>query len=210
MPVESPADRHGQWMPHLARMNKRHWTVGDTVDSGEQWGEALSRCRQWGIHEARSKNGGHRSKVASGVTLRHKRWVTGTWVVRRAHSGRQRRTQQAGMVSEATLRAVSGAMVRQADNRDHAGTGMLSSQWHSHQWVTGTGGSGEPRSGRAVTGATQGQTFRELTHSLAERSVRGTLGQAWSVGATQVVGSVESHAGCSAGGQRSQRPHLSQ
>lgn len=35
------------------------------------------------------------------------------------------------MVSEATLRAVSGAMVRQADNRDHAGTGMLSSQWHS-------------------------------------------------------------------------------
>lgn len=131
MPVESPADRHGQWMPHLARMNKRHWTVGDTVDSGEQWGEALSRCRQWGIHEARSKNGGHRSKVASGVTLRHKRWVTGTWVVRRAHSGRQRRTQQAGMVSEATLRAVSGAMVRQADNRDHAGTGMLSLQWHS-------------------------------------------------------------------------------
>lgn len=52
-------------------------------------------------------------------------------MVRRAHSGRQRRTQQAGTVSEATLRVVSGAMVRQADNRDHAGTGMLSSQWHS-------------------------------------------------------------------------------
>lgn len=29
------------------------------------------------------------------------------------------------MVSEATLRVVSGAMVRQADNGDHAGIGML-------------------------------------------------------------------------------------
>lgn len=111
---------------------------------------------------------------------------------------RHRRTQQAGMVSE--------AMVRQADNRDHTGIGVLTVAQSAvyRDW--------------RVRGATLRQgghwchtgTNIQRTHTLAERSVRGTLGQAWSVGATRVVGSVESHAGWSAGGQRAQRPHLSQ
>lgn len=127
-------------------------------------------------------------------------------MVGRAHSGRQRRTQQAGMVSEATLRVVSGAMVRQADNRDHAGIGMLTeaqSVVHRDWRVSGA---------TLRQGSHWGHTGPNIqgTHTLAERSVRGTLGQAWSVGATRVVGSVESHPGWSAGGQWSQRPHLSQ
>lgn len=41
----------------------------DTMGSEEQWEiGTLSRCGQWGIHWARSKNGGHRSRVAV-VTL---------------------------------------------------------------------------------------------------------------------------------------------
>lgn len=75
------------------------------------------------------------------------------------------------------------------------------SQWHS-QWVTGTVGSVEPRWIILVRGAPLSQAIHchhtrpkgQGNHSSRE-VVRGTLEQAWSVGATQVVGSVESHPG---------------
>ena len=98
--------------------------------------------------------------------------------------------QQAGVVSRVTLGAVSGAMVRQADKRAH-----VCSQWHS-QWFAGAGGSVQPRCIIPVRGATlrRGSHWGHLgpkgqgSHTQAERSLRGTLGQAWSVGATQGVG----------------------
>lgn len=74
--------------------------------------------------------------------------------------GRSEGPQQAGTVSGLTFRAVMGATVRQADNRDHTGMGI--SQWHS-QWSTGVGGSVESHLGRAVPGATHGQKARGVT-----------------------------------------------
>lgn len=79
-----------------------------------------------------------------------------------SHKGtlRQAEGAAAGMISELTFTVVGRATVRQAGNRDHPSTGIL--QRHS-QWSTGTGGSVEPHSGRAVTGATRGQRVKGVT-----------------------------------------------
>lgn len=125
--------------------------------------------------------------------------------------GQKGTLRQAEVVTAGSM--VSEAVVRQAGNRDHTGTGMFTVAQSVGQWVSGSQGlwgqwshvgsywSEEPPSVRPVTATTQGQRVRGIT--LAETSVRGTLEQAWSVGATQVVGSVESHPGQSAGRRQS-------
>lgn len=139
----------------LAGMDRRYCPVGDTTGSQEQWGDPRADVVGGEHTRAASKSGGHCSRVANGVTLWHSQWIAGTWVVRGAHSDRQKGLQQAGVVSGLTLK--SGQQGHGQADRHHTGTST--SQQHS-QWSTGTGGLVETHSGRALTGATHGQRVR--------------------------------------------------
>lgn len=149
------AGARGTWRELEQRCQWSHPQTGIVCDGQETLDNG-------GIHCARSKHGGHRQ---------------GHWDLsgQNAPSGRQTGAQQAGVVSGVSLSGVSGAIVR---HRQTIGTRLAQTRslWLTvaQSVVCRTGGPVEPDRQGSCWGHTgpKGQ----VSHTLAERSVSGTLG----------------------------------